>query len=111
MAPASSSTPRDGQSWGFSMTPSSETYVELMVVRMALPSLRADVLVQVEDVVRVIGGLEGRQPGELRRRVRAADTLLALVAERVDVHAAGEGVQCRRAATGRGDARPVLGGV
>ncbi len=49
------------------------------------PPARPDVLVEVEDVVRVDGVLERSQPGQHRCRVGAVHAGLPVVAERVDV--------------------------
>ena len=49
--------------------------------RVRLVDRRRDVLVQPEDVVRVVRGLDRRQPLPRRARVGGADALLALVAE------------------------------
>src|SRR4029453_1077448 len=46
-----------------------------------------DVLVQPEEVVRVVAALERLQLVVLRRAVRIADPLLALFHQEVDVHA------------------------
>src|SRR6266567_9284531 len=59
-----------------------------------LPPRRGpDVLVEVEDVVRVVRVLQRRQSGQLLGRVRAADTCRPLVVQSVDVRPAGEGVE------------------
>ena len=50
-----------------------------------LPRGRRDVLVEPEDVVRVVAGLDRREPVPRRARVGRADALLALVAEEAGV--------------------------
>src|SRR5215207_1270532 len=58
---------------------------------------RRDVLVEVEHVVRVVHVFERCQPGELLRRVGAADACGSFVAHRVDIRATGERFERRGA--------------
>src|SRR3712207_975044 len=76
-----------------------------------LASARTDVLVEVEDVVRVDGVLERGQPGQLLRRVGPLHALLSLVAEHVDVDPAGERLQAAGTLPGGDHRRLVLGRV
>ena len=78
---------------------------------VATPAARPDVLVEVEDVLRVDGVLERGQPGQHRRRVGAAHAGLPVVAERVDVCPAGERLDPASALPDRRHPVRVLGGV
>src|SRR5262245_8556457 len=68
----------------------------------------ADVLVEVEDVGRVVRRLERGQPGQLRRRVRAVDRV---VVERVHVDPARVRRHARRVLANHGPPGLILGRV
>src|SRR4051812_42769312 len=70
-----------------------------------------DVVIEVEDVRRVVGVLEGGQPRSLLLGVGAAYAGGSLVAEGVHVGAGGERVELCGGASCGAHARRVLGGI
>src|ERR1700730_2233182 len=68
---------------------------------------RFDVRVEAEEIVGVVRLLQRRQP-LIISAVGCGDALLVVLAEVVDVDAAGEGLQCAPAVAGPPD---ILGGV